>query len=115
MWTFNVLNHVWEAWFLIWEARNAKVHGVDAASRAAAARGKIERRVRALYARKLELMPRDRDLLYDTVDEHLERSTTTQLTNWYNTYSPVFVASFRESASRAVRGVRSIATYFTRG
>ena len=37
-----------------------------------------------------------------TVDEHLERATTTRLVNWCHTHAPVFQASFRESDARAL-------------
>ena len=30
VWTSNVLHHLWESWFILWEARNAKVHGSEA-------------------------------------------------------------------------------------
>ena len=113
VWTVSVLSHVWEGWFELWDNRNALVHGNDKASRALAQRAAIERRIAALYERRGEMLPCDRDLLYGTVEEHLEGTTTARLVNWYNTHWPVFRASFEESKRRAITGVRSIATYFS--
>ena len=43
----NVLHHVREAWFVLWEAWNAKVHGANTGIREA-----IKRKVEGRYGRK---------------------------------------------------------------
>ena len=111
--TVSILSHMWEGWFKLWDCRNALVHGNDKESRVRARWEVIERHIEALYERLGEMLPSDRDLLCNTVGEHLERATTAKLVNWYNTPWPVFRASFEESKRRAITSVCSIATYFS--
>lgn len=63
-----------------------------------------------------ELKTGDRSFLYSSDEKHMDRSTTTRLMNYFNTYCPVFIASYRERRTeRAVTtlyGVWSKATYF---
>ena len=113
--TTSILTHIWTEWFDLWDHRNGLVHGHDAATRALARRAEIERKIQDLYQKRGELVPCDRDLLYDSVQEHLDNATTTQLVNWYNTHWPVFRARFAESKWGAINGVAAISTYFQRG
>ena len=94
MWTSNFFHHIWNASFALWDTGIAIVHRTDGVSRVAVTREAIEWKVQAIYARTCELIPCDSDFLDDTVEEDLERYTTTRLANWYNTYSPVFTTSF---------------------
>jgi len=112
LWTTTVITCLWKQWQEVWTLRNEAVHGHDETTRRLILRKKAEWQVRQIYDNRDLYLPNDRDVLFDNVDEHLEKSSTTALLNWYSTYQPMFAHSIREAKKRAIQGVRSIRSYF---
>lgn len=108
-----VISEIWHQFSVLWKDRNEVIHGRDNATRNQAERRVIELKIKKVYSNRDKLLPEDQDLLMDSVDRHLEVSTT-RLVNWYNTFEPVFCASFAESKRRATSRTLPITTYFRR-
>ena len=61
-----------------------------------------------------DTLPRDQDLFYSTVKAHMPaHPSTSVLRNWLSTNRILITSSVKEASRRAVKGIRSIHTYFT--
>jgi hypothetical protein len=98
LWQVNLIKFVWERWYALWKLRNRDVHGHDAKTRAEAAR--------------LEVCRKLTDLLLPSVDDH-ENQAVKATQNWLTLNAPIFRESYRRVIQRALRGMRSIRTYFS--
>jgi hypothetical protein len=78
-----------------------------------ARRHKAEHQIRTIYLKQDQFLPCDRIHLFDTVEEHLRLSTTRLLTNWTNTYQPLFLDSIKQARKNSMSGVLPTTTYFT--
>lgn len=58
-----------------------------------------------------QLLPRDRDILMSSYDEHAKKSTN-QIKNWLHTYKPTILQSVKIATTHAITGVRAITSYF---
>ena len=88
------------------------VHGNDKTTKSNLLRAQAEWKIRKVYNERDLLLPKDRDLLYDTVEEHLT-APTYSLLNWYQTYQPLlFSHSIKRANELATQGMRSIRSYF---
>jgi hypothetical protein len=66
-----------------------------------------------LYSFCHDIIPQDQDLLYPTVEVHLVAHTfTSVLRNWLSTNRTLIVSSAKEAARHALRGFRSLTTYY---
>lgn len=110
-WTTSITTKIWSSWYELWDQRNKKVHGHDQASQAATKRRNIQIKLSALYASKHLMLPKHIDHLYDNVDTHLQKPTNAML-NWYSIYHPMFKRGIKTAQTKAIQGVRSIASYF---
>jgi hypothetical protein len=111
LWAASLLTSIWDEWHLVWTIRNGVIHGHDVTSRQRIQRSNAETQIRAIYDDRNLLLPADRDHLYDDVETHLEKSTTS-LQNWLNVYQGLFSDSISKAKRRALEGVRSIRSYF---
>jgi hypothetical protein len=112
-WVTQVNTIIWKHVYLNWKHRNSVQHGVDAASREAILLDSAKRETEALYDIRDEVLPRDHDLYYGTIDEHMERETTSRgLRQWLNTWKPVLLHSVKEGKRLGTNGMRSIRQYF---
>ena len=112
LWSVQTISAIWDQWYILWEARNGAQHGVDATTKNTRQREVAEAELRSLYVRKPEMMLEDRDLLFDTAEEHLRESTTSSLRNWLNNHRQLLIGSIAEAKRRSLQGVRSIRDYF---
>jgi len=113
LWTTTIITAVWKQWDIVWKLRNGVIHGQDSTSRAIILRQKAEWQIKTIYDNRELYLPKDQEILFDTVEEHLTLPTMSLL-NWYNTYFPMFAHSARQAQKNAVNGVRSIRSYFHR-
>ena len=72
------------------------------------------RRLRHVYTQQKLMEPSVRELLFDTVEEHEQRPSHS-IRNWLAIHEDlVRHTSEKATMKRAIRGVRSICTYFTK-
>ena len=112
-WSRSVVTHFLQRWLQLWKLRNNSRHGEDPETVAIALRIQVHRELAQLYSFRHEIMPRDKDLFYLTVAEHIEAHPgTTVIQNWLSTNRTLIVASAQEAVRRSLQGLHSIATYF---
>ena len=112
-WTAAIIQEIWDRWFELWAMRNADVHGNDQQTRHTHQESNNIARLQTIYDNRGSLEPRVRDeLLYTTMEEHLEKSRHT-LHNWLAVHEATITQSIKQAAKRAITGIRSIRTYFT--
>jgi hypothetical protein len=110
-WTVIMVKEVWNRWRELWQLRNEIVHGKDVFMAEEIRRGKLHAELREVYTRRQELEPQVENLLFRSINEHLNL-TTTAIHNWLVVHRNLFSSSIRASRERALLGVRSLATYF---
>lgn len=111
LWTTRVITVIWAQFAIVWESRNSVVHGHDASSRSKIRRDMAQNQVKRIYRQRQNLLPRDRDFLFDDIADHL-KNTTTSLLNWVATYKPLFKDSIKRAKKNSTKGVKAISTYF---
>lgn len=65
-----------------------------------------------IYSKRTGLFPADRDYLFPTLAEHLQKSTTS-LETWLNTFRPLIRSIIARAKRPATHGTLSIRDYFT--
>ena len=111
MWQKQLILTMWAGWYDVWKMRNEQVHGSTAETRAQADRRDTERQLTAIYASRNLLEPRVQELLAPDLESHLQRPANVTR-NWLAMTGPVVRDSMRRVKRAALRGVRSIRTYF---
>ena len=112
IWQVNLIKFVWERWYTLWKLRNRDVHGHDAKTRAEAARLEVRRKLTDLYRNRNMYEEHVQALLLPSVDDH-ENQAVKATQNWLTLNAPIFRESYRRVIQRALRGMRSIRTYFS--
>ena len=95
-----------------WHTRNSIKHGIDNTARHAIKRERTLHEMEALYNLKDEVLARDKDIFYDSINQHTNEAATTQLQNWISTWHPTILTSVKHAKSWAIKGVRTINHYF---
>ena len=81
---------IWKNVYATWVTRNSVRHGVDATSREAVLAEMAMKQTEELYSLRHEVLPRDRDLFYTSLEEHHQKEPTSKgLIQWLNTWEPV--------------------------
>lgn len=111
LWMTSMLTAIWAQFDIIWKIRNGVVHGHDEVSRERVRRARAEFQLRHIYSKRMEYLPGDRKFLFNTIEAHLTRKTSTIL-NWVTIYEPLFKDSIRKLKLNAVRGVSELTNYF---
>lgn len=111
LWTTRIITILWKQFDAVWEMRNLVIHGHDQSTQANIKRAKAQNRVRRIYLQRQNMLPRDRDFLFDTVDEHITMPTTALL-NWLSTYQPLFKDSIKRAKKNAIDKVKAINQHF---
>ena len=110
-WQQKFIQEIWKQWMHLWKSRNELVHGSNITTRNSVLQENANRELRTIYDHREQLEPQTRQLLFNEVQEHLQRPSWVTR-NWITINAPVFKASLRNAKKRAVNGVRSIRTYF---
>jgi hypothetical protein len=110
-WNVAVIQEVWEAWSLLWKARNVMVHGDDEVTRRAAEQAVVRQRMRAVYALQGRLEPVYARVLSTPIEEMMAKGIIV-LKNWLAVYEERLHNSARRQRVSDLRGMRPLATYF---
>ena len=113
-WQTKFILQLWEQWEDRWNERNKTLHGKDAATRTQALRRETHRQLEVIYQQRPMMEPQVQALLHESPSAHAQQSVTTAR-NWIATNRNLFRTSVRRVKARALRGVRSIRTYFQPG
>jgi len=84
-WSIDVISTLWKEWFKLWKDHNKVIHGHDSSSWAEALQHEAEAKLKAIYELRNMCLPSDQDLLLDSVEEHLLKSTNS-IRNWLQTF-----------------------------
>ena len=112
-WSSEIIITLWEQWHHVWEMRNAVIHGHNQASRAKQQQAKDIHRLQSIYGTRHLMEPSVQDLLFPTVEDHQQQRNTSAIHNWLAIHEITFINSVKQASKRALRGVRSIKTYFS--
>jgi hypothetical protein len=110
-WQVGLIKIMWQKWRELWHDRNEALHGYDAASRKQAETLEVRRQLNSIYAQRHLLEPRVQSLLMQTVEHH-DKQPINITKNWLQVNSTIFKDSARRVKLMALKGVRSIRTYF---
>jgi hypothetical protein len=110
-WTTEIITTVWEQWALVWTMRNADIHGHNEDTRSRQRDRLNRQRLETIYEKKMQMEPSIRDLLYNTVEEHMQHSQRT-VQNWLAVHEETIAQSIKHAATRAIQGMRSIRSFF---
>lgn len=113
-WQVRIITLLWKHWRELWKQRNQDVHGHDAASIAQAEQREVKQRLEQIYSLRMHMEPSAQSLLCRDIHQHLQQPAWV-VKNWLNINTPVIQASIRRAKQQAIRGVRSIRTYFGTG
>jgi exonuclease III len=113
-WQTRFILKIWEQWDDRWSDRNKTLHGQDATTRNQALRRETQRQLDGIYQQRQMMEPQVQALLLDSPEDHVQQSVTTTR-NWISTNRRLFRQSVRRVKASALRGVRSLRTYFQPG
>jgi hypothetical protein len=120
LWVKAMVLKFWERFFVLWEERNAVVHGADVSEQTKCRKVRLLRELRQLHSLRPEVLPGD--LIFfiaptpeeDTkIDSFVESHGPSFIQNWINTNRPLFLQSKRDAVQTAAKGSRLITQFFT--
>ena len=95
-WITGVIQIIWKHVYQNWDARNADLHGVDAAMRESAKYAQAQRETEEIYSQCSLVQPRDRDVFYFQLLEFAQL-------NWLVVLSSLTGGQTRQSTIRRLR------------
>ena len=98
-------------WHELWASRNAAVHGIDDVSRRAAEVQILKRRMRNVYAQRNRVEPSVAPIFNISMEQRFAKGAV-YVQNWLAIYESLVHQSVTRATARAIRGVRSLSTYF---
>ena len=110
-WTSSVITTIWGEWEHLWDIRNDAQHGTDKRHRNTIRRQYALEKLRHIYNRRDDLLPIDRSLLYDSIEEHETKPTST-IENWINMHWDLFQASWQEAEKNSTANTNPITKFF---
>jgi hypothetical protein len=110
-WNVAVIQELWGLWFELWTSRNAAVHGIDEATQRAAELAVVTRRMRNVYAQE-NLVEANIGHIFSVSMEHRLAKGVVYAKNWLAIHESLVHNSVKKATARAIRGVRSLRTYF---
>ena len=85
-WARSIARHFMQRWLQLWKLRNDSRHGDDPEAVAAALRAQVHRELAQVYSFRTSTLPRDRDLFYSGMAEHLAaHPNISAIRNWIST------------------------------
>ena len=112
-WITGVIQIIWKHVYQNWDARNADLHGVDAATRESAKYAQAKRETEEIYSQCSLVQPRDRDIFYSNTNEHFQKEPMAHgmahgLRQWLNTWKPLLLRSIQDSIALGTNHTHSI-------
>ena len=112
-WITGLIQIIWNHVYHNWEARNADLHGVDAATRESAQYVQAQRETEEIYSQCSLVQPRDRDVFYSNTNEHFQEEPTDHgLRQWLNTWKLLLLRSIQDSTATGTHRTHSIRDFF---
>ena len=113
-WTIGISQLIFNYAWNVWTDRNEDRHGRDATEKANRRLEKAIRCTSSLYRFQSEVLPVHRKIFYSSVEDHLNKeTTTTQLESWITTWSSVIFRSVQRAKELGIARTRDITQYFT--
>jgi hypothetical protein len=94
-----------ESFCQLWDRRNGRVHGVDTITRAKIQKEKAHHKLLALYVLRDQTWHCDRDIYYNTAQDHLNARNVGALKSWLRVYQPLIKHSIKEAARLAIHNM----------
>jgi hypothetical protein len=114
-WVLSIITIIWKHLYNNWKDRNDAQHGVDAATREIAKYKQAITETKALYALRMKVQPRDQDLFYRNIDEHmLKEPTSNGLRQWLNTWKAVLLQSMKNGDRTGSNRIHPITNFYVR-
>jgi hypothetical protein len=110
-WQVKLIQRIWEKWFDLWKLRNQAQHGHDDKTRHEAEQQDISRTLADIYNNRHLYETSVQRLLLSTEVKHRQAPHWVNR-NWIATNQRIFIDSMRKVQTMAIKGVRSIRTYF---
>ena len=110
-WQVRFIIKIWDEWDACWSERNTALHGHNATTRTQAQRRETQRQLEEIYSQRSFMEPQVQALLLASPEAHTTQTVSTTR-NWIATNRNVFKNSVRRVKTRAIRGMRSIQSYF---
>ena len=106
-----ITNYTLTLWKDLWTERNEVVHGVTKSNQLSERTKRVHAELHRIYSRRHLYLEKDKDLLFDTVEEHINLPVSS-IRNWLNLYKNHFTNSAYEAKKYALQGVAQITNYF---
>jgi hypothetical protein len=74
-WQTAIIGALWEQWYLVWAIRNTDLHGATETEKTRAIATEVRRDLSDLYDQRHQMEPNVQELLFDTLEDHLEQPT----------------------------------------
>lgn len=110
-WQVGLILKIWERWHQLWLSRNQELYGRDELTRKQSERVELHRQLNAVYSQRQMMEPSVQTLLLATPEAH-DAYPMHVTKNWLLMNSATFSESVKRVKTRALRGVKSIRTYF---
>ena len=110
-WGSKIMEVIWQQWDVLWKERNDIQHGTDPASRRLIRTQQALTELRHIYNRKHLYVPSDRNLLFETYEEHAAKPLYV-VESWLAFYCGVFKSSMKEAERESTTHTKSLHTYF---
>jgi hypothetical protein len=110
-WQKLFIAQVWTACCTLWKLRNEELHGRDKVSTDRAERQEIKRALQEVYELGPQREPHLQELLMRNEQDHMQRPRWVTW-NWLAVNTPAIQESACRMQSKAIKGVRSIRSYF---
>ena len=116
----GLISIIWNNVHDCWLTRNGAKHGTDAASKEIARQEEAKREITHLYGLRQQMLPSDRELLYNSPEEHFVRDPTSRgMRQWINTWKHVVLRGVNMSKKRGLQGqggrTQNIRNYMSNG
>ena len=113
-WVTQITKIIFNFTYDVWDERNNKRHGRDETEREKILVERAVQQTFALYEIRHEVLPRHKDLFYDTLVQHQDTEKSSRcLQQWVITWGPVLWDSLAKATKLGIGRAMSIATYFT--
>jgi hypothetical protein len=119
LWVKSMTLTFWDQFFVLWEERNAVVHGADSSEQVRCRKARLLVELHRLHELRLEVLPCDLLFFISTtpaddakIDLFVQSHGPTFIQNWIYLYRPLFLKSKRDALHASTRGTRAITHYF---
>ena len=110
-WQNRLVRFMANSAFRLWEIRNGCRHGIDTATKQAAQQEQAHRELRCLYGLRDQVLPQDRALFHDSVDDHLNDSKS-QIRTWITHNQKLILHSSKLAKAQAELRTRPLQKFF---